>query len=198
MKHNSWSEINIGKSCAHAQTLARARLASKAWGLALGGMLSSGCILLGSDNDTGQNTDSNGPTTAAGSTTADTTPTTTAAGSTSTTPTTEGSISGTTSGNSDSQTTDPDTTTDASTTGTGTDTTGTGTDATGTGTDTGTSTDASTGTTGGGGLGEGEVCQDNPDGCAPGLLCCYPCGIPDCMNKCIKPDPNTQMCPLFP
>ncbi|MBK9754570.1 MAG: hypothetical protein IPO88_13895 [Nannocystis sp.] len=81
MKHNSWSEINIGKSCAHAQTLARARLASKAWGLALGGMLSSGCILLGSDNDTGQNTDSNGPTTAAGSTTADTTPTTTAAGS---------------------------------------------------------------------------------------------------------------------
>ena len=90
----------------------------------------------------------------------------------------------------------PATTTDSTGTGTGT-TTGTGTD-TSTGTGTGTDTGTGTGTTGGGGLGEGEVCQDNPDGCAPGLLCCYPCGIPDCMNKCIKPDPNTQMCPLFP
>ncbi len=207
MKRNSWSEISIGNSCAHAQTLARARLASTAWGLALSGMLSSGCILLGSDNDTGQNTvtiagtgsgateatttdPTNGPTTV--------TPTTDA-------PTTEGSMSD--SQNTTNPTTDTSataTTTDSTGTGTGT-TTGTGTgttDATGTGmdtgTDTGSSTDTGTGTTGGGGLGEGEVCQDNPDGCAPGLLCCYPCGIPDCMNKCIKPDPNTQMCPLFP
>ena len=101
-----------------------------------------------------------------------------------------------TSNNTEATTTDPSataTTTDSTGPGTGTtDSTGTGT-----GTDT-TGTDTGTGTTGGGGLGEGEVCQDNPDGCAPGLLCCYPCGIPDCMNKCIKPDPNTQMCPLFP
>ena len=34
--------------------------------------------------------------------------------------------------------------------------------------------------------------------CAPGLRCCYPCGIPGCENKCIKPDPGTNMCPLFP
>ena len=205
MKRNSWSEISIGNSCAHAQTLARARLASTAWGLALSGMFSSGCILLGSDNDTGQNTNSsNGPTTAAGSTT-DASDVTTAAGSTTDAPT-EGSASN--SESASTTTTDPSataTTTDPTGTGTGT-TNGTGTDSgTGTATDSGTDTtgtdtgtDTGTGTTGGGGLGEGEVCQDNPDGCAPGLLCCYPCGVPDCMNKCIKPDPNTQMCPLFP
>jgi len=84
-------------------------------------------------------------------------------------------------------------------TSTGTGTTGleTGTTASSTGdTDTGTSTGSSSTT--GGGLGEGEICQDQPDACAPGLLCCYPCGIPDCMNKCIKADPQTMMCPLFP
>jgi len=37
-----------------------------------------------------------------------------------------------------------------------------------------------------------------PDGCAKGLLCCYPCGVPDCENQCMKPDPNTNECPLFP
>lgn len=84
------------------------------------------------------------------------------------------------------------TTTDA--TGTGSETTSGTSDGTTASTDT---TDASS-STGGGGLGEGEICQDDPDGCAPGLKCCYPCGVPDCMNKCIKPDPNTQMCPLFP
>ncbi len=201
MKRNSWSEISIGNSCAHAHTLVRARFASKAWGLALGGMLSSGCILLGSDNDTGQNT-----TVGTGSATTDASDVTTAAGSTTDTPTTavptsnnSESLSGTTTDASATATDSTGTgtgTTDA--TGTGTNTTGTDTTGTGTTTDTGTDTGTGTGTTSGGGLGEGEVCQDNPDGCAPGLLCCYPCGVPDCMNKCIKPDPNTQMCPLFP
>jgi hypothetical protein len=61
------------------------------------------------------------------------------------------------------------------------------------------STSADTSSSGGsGGIGENESCQDDPDGCKPGLLCCYPCGIPDCENKCIQPDPQTQMCPLFP
>jgi hypothetical protein len=60
------------------------------------------------------------------------------------------------------------------------------------------SSDTSSSGDSGGGIGEGESCQDDPDGCKPGLLCCYPCGIPDCENKCIQPDPQTQMCPLFP
>lgn len=91
-----------------------------------------------------------------------------------------------------------DTGTSSSTSSTGTGTTGieTGTTAASTG-DTDTDTDSSS-TTSGGGLGEGEICQDQPNACAPGLLCCYPCGIPDCMNKCIKADPQTMMCPLFP
>lgn len=98
-----------------------------------------------------------------------------------------------------STTADPSTTT----TDPGTTTTGPGTTTTDPGTttgETGDTTDATTGdeTTGGGGLGEGEICQDMPDACAKGLLCCYPCGVPDCMNQCIKPDPNTNMCPLFP
>lgn len=79
--------------------------------------------------------------------------------------------------------------------------TGTGEFSTSTTGDTSGSSDTSTGSNlpdMGGGLGEGEVCQDQPDACAPGLLCCYPCGIPDCENKCIKPDPGTAMCPLFP
>ncbi len=128
--------------------------------------------------------------------------------------TTDDDLSGPGSTSTTSETTNPTTDPTTSTTGT-TGTTGdtgtslasdttladtTGTTGTTTG-DTGTTTTGDTtgaSTTGGGGLGEGEICQDNPDGCAPGLLCCYPCGIPDCMNKCIKPDPNTQMCPLFP
>ena len=82
------------------------------------------------------------------------------------------------------------------TTGLETGTTAGSTGDTDTDTDTGTSTSSSSTT--GGGLGEGEICQDQPDACAPGLLCCYPCGVPDCLNKCIKPDPQTMMCPLFP
>jgi hypothetical protein len=118
----------------------------------------------------------------------------------------------------DPATTDP-ATTDAPTTGGATDsgTTGTADVSTGddpsttTGTDesttTGTTDDSTPGTTDGtttgdestgGTLGEGEVCEDTPDACQPGLLCCYPCGIPDCQNKCLKPDPRTMMCPLFP
>jgi hypothetical protein len=87
-------------------------------------------------------------------------------------------------------------------TSTGTGTTGLETGTTGstgdTDTDTNTGTSTGSSSTTGGGLGEGEICQDQPDACAPGLLCCYPCGIPDCMNKCIKADPQTMMCPLFP
>jgi len=57
----------------------------------------------------------------------------------------------------------------------------------------------------GGCAGVGEVCGTSEGDldagalpCRSGLVCCYPCGIPDCENKCIKPDPNTNMCPLFP
>ena len=41
---------------------------------------------------------------------------------------------------------------------------------------------------------EGEACgtssADQDAGalaCAPGLVCCYPCGIPDCVDRCITP-----------
>lgn len=99
-------------------------------------------------------------------------------------------------------TTDPSTGT-ASTGTTATDTTGASgstsleTGDTGSSGSSGDSSDSSS-SGGGGGIGEGESCQDDPDGCKPGLLCCYPCGIPDCENKCIQPDPQTQMCPQFP
>lgn len=43
---------------------------------------------------------------------------------------------------------------------------------------------------GGGGLGEGEVCTPDPDPCAPGLLCCYPCGVPGCEFRCSQPAPG--------
>ncbi len=34
-------------------------------------------------------------------------------------------------------------------------------------------------------LQEGEVCgNDNSAECAPGLACCYPCGIQGCENRC--------------
>lgn len=53
----------------------------------------------------------------------------------------------------------------------------------------------------GGGAGDaggvGATCSSS-DMCGPGLLCCYPCGIPGCMNRCMPPDPSTGRCPLFP
>lgn len=33
--------------------------------------------------------------------------------------------------------------------------------------------------------------------CPAGLLCCYPCGIPGCQNRCMPPASNGH-CPLFP
>jgi hypothetical protein len=53
------------------------------------------------------------------------------------------------------------------------------------------------------GLQAGEVCQSDPQGCAPGLACCYPCGIQGCQNTCMEPcDPVEPWCmggcPLFP
>lgn len=48
-----------------------------------------------------------------------------------------------------------------------------------------------------GGLPAGELCSSDA-ACAPGLLCCYPCGIPGCMNRCGAPDPRTGRCPLLP
>jgi hypothetical protein len=123
--------------------------------------------------------------------TSGTTVTTTDAPDTTTTTTADPSSGGpdtTTSGAPDTTTSgDPGTTT----TGAPDTTTGETTEAT-----TGDATDGTT--TKGGGLGEGEICQDMPDACAEGLKCCYPCGIPDCMNTCIKPDLMTGECPLFP
>lgn len=43
----------------------------------------------------------------------------------------------------------------------------------------------------------GDLCASNSE-CGSGLLCCYPCGIPGCMNRCMAPDPMTGRCPLFP
>lgn len=47
------------------------------------------------------------------------------------------------------------------------------------------------------GGGAGTLCTSNTE-CGGGLLCCYPCGIPGCMNRCMAPDPMTGRCPLFP
>ena len=62
------------------------------------------------------------------------------------------------------------------------------------------------GTVGGGGggmdggprgdAGPGELCKIDQE-CRQGLKCCYPCGIPDCMNACIEPLPGGR-CPMFP
>ena len=45
------------------------------------------------------------------------------------------------------------------------------------------------------GLKEGSVCTENTQ-CVSGLLCCNPCGIPGCENKCTLPVENS--CPLYP
>lgn len=41
---------------------------------------------------------------------------------------------------------------------------------------------------------EGEACGTSPADldagalpCGPGLVCCYPCGIPDCVDRCVTP-----------
>lgn len=41
----------------------------------------------------------------------------------------------------------------------------------------------------------GTLCASN-DQCGAGLLCCYPCGIPGCMNRCMAP--MGGRCPLIP
>ena len=48
-----------------------------------------------------------------------------------------------------------------------------------------------------GGLAAGQTCGSD-SACAAGLLCCYPCGIPGCTNRCGSPDPRTGRCPLLP
>ncbi|MEJ7728387.1 MAG: hypothetical protein WKG00_04150 [Polyangiaceae bacterium] len=56
----------------------------------------------------------------------------------------------------------------------------------------------------GGGAGEGEVCAGSViQTCATGLVCCYPCGIPDCDSLCSVPcspdEPGCRGgCPLVP
>jgi hypothetical protein len=63
------------------------------------------------------------------------------------------------------------------------------------GTDAGTDAGADAGADGGG-LAAGQLCGSDGE-CATGLLCCYPCGIPGCMNRCGSPDPRTGRCPLL-
>lgn len=53
------------------------------------------------------------------------------------------------------------------------------------------------------GAGIGEVCTPGEDDCHLGLVCCYPCGIPDCEWTCQEPcDPSepwcTGGCPMLP
>jgi len=55
----------------------------------------------------------------------------------------------------------------------------------------------------GGGGGPGDLCGPSGGDCAPGLVCCYPCGIPDCDWKCQEPcDPGevwcSEGCPMVP
>lgn len=49
---------------------------------------------------------------------------------------------------------------------------------------------------------EGETCPgEGGVACEPGLVCCYPCGVPDCENICMVPctDPwCAGGCPLYP
>jgi hypothetical protein len=42
----------------------------------------------------------------------------------------------------------------------------------------------------------GDACDATSD-CAPGLLCCYPCGVAGCHDQCMAPTTGNQ-CPLFP
>jgi hypothetical protein len=54
-----------------------------------------------------------------------------------------------------------------------------------------------------GGTGQvGEECGDpGQPMCASGLVCCYPCGIAGCHNRCMAPcmqSPCAGACPLFP
>lgn len=61
--------------------------------------------------------------------------------------------------------------------------------------------DAADGTDATGGV--GAKCQDPSDPpCGSGLVCCYPCGIPGCTNKCMTPCAEgpgcTNGCPLLP
>ena len=46
------------------------------------------------------------------------------------------------------------------------------------------------------GKGAGETCGGNSE-CGSGLLCCYPCGIAGCVNRCIAPT-SAGVCPLYP
>ncbi len=65
---------------------------------------------------------------------------------------------------------------------------------------TGPSVDASDGFDAGndaGGLPAGSECTADAM-CGSGLLCCYPCGIPGCRNRCMPPMPGTGRCPLIP
>jgi hypothetical protein len=45
-------------------------------------------------------------------------------------------------------------------------------------------------------LQEGEGCglPDQVEACDPSLLCCYPCGIPGCENRCTQPEDGE--CPI--
>ncbi len=57
--------------------------------------------------------------------------------------------------------------------------------------------DASDAGTDASGLAAGEPCSGDAM-CATGLLCCYPCGIPGCVNRCSAPFAGTGRCPLLP
>jgi hypothetical protein len=43
---------------------------------------------------------------------------------------------------------------------------------------------------------KGGGCSTDAD-CGPGLLCCYPCGVPGCTNQCTAPAADGH-CPLIP
>jgi hypothetical protein len=51
------------------------------------------------------------------------------------------------------------------------------------------------GTSNGARLLASQTCTSNSQ-CPPGTLCCYPCGIPGCMNMCLTPVHGH--CPFFP
>lgn len=43
---------------------------------------------------------------------------------------------------------------------------------------------------------EGRACTLDTD-CAPGLACCYPCGVEGCENVCMHVEPGSG-CPAIP